>query len=575
MGAALQWWQRLPSERAADILGGWLANQSRLDGLEAVEPPAFVPGGELAPVGADWLCGLSRGDVRDAAAECAQHCFDIVSAGAPWATLVHVCQRRGIDAPDLSPRLRPSGMSAESAVRRVCCRHWWAGRMRRARALELARREQPVVSRYCTPRARAEYVRAVEESSQWAQSAELVRLDSGERWTMAELIAKSVADPGVRAAELITRVKGCGEWADAQGWVGVLVTLTAPGHMHPIKGEGWTREGAREVQAHLGACWARTRAALWRQVPAQSRPIGLRVVEPHRDGTPHWHMVLWMPRDVVGLFRSLLVRYFLTDHAPDEPGAAKHRVKVDQLKGGSDGAVGYVIKYVIKHLRASGSSAAVREVAGDHEIPEASTVDTSAVQAWSRQWGVRTWQAVGGPPVTIWRSLRRVEGLGSEGFTAPGSMASAVASADSGDWCGYMESMRTEKGWSGLQLLRSPMRWDSAMQIWYEPMPGRYGDRPALVPVQVAGIESGTGTAQIMQIRRFRWGAMARGASPLGHVSLTVRGRNGAGLGNASGDGGMAAVQCRGRSGGASGSDGGPARHAVDGCGGSCRADGE
>lgn len=520
MVAALTWYQRLPAATVAEIIGRWLDRQGRYD----TDPHDVELCGPMRPAsrGADWLCELSRDDVRDEAVTASETCWDLVAAGAGWPRMVSVCESRGVEPPARDAR---DEQSCRSALLRVCCKSWWSRRLRRARALELARREQPQVSRYCSGRARDEYRQALADSAAWAQSAELTRLDSGERWTMAELIAKSVADPGVRAAELITRVRGAGEWADAMGWVGLLVTLTAPGHMHPIKGPGWTGESAREVQAHLSACWARTRAALWRAIPDGDRPVGLRVVEPHRDGTPHWHQIVWLPARHVETFAALLRRYFWAQHSPGERGSAEHRVKVDRLKGGADGAVGYVIKYVIKHLRSAGSSVAVREVAGDHEIPEARTVDTDAVQAWSRQWGLRTWQAIGGPSVTPWRCLRRVEGLGEDGFTAPGALASACAAADSGDWCGYMQACRThEGGWRGVGCIRSPMRWDTAMQIWHKPMPGRYREPAALVVSDVYGIQSDTGTASTMRVSRFRWGAVARSAAvPLGHVSLTVR----------------------------------------------------
>jgi hypothetical protein len=403
-------------------------------------------------------------------------------------------------------------------------------------------------------------MRGLADSAAWAKSAELVRLDSGERWTMSELIARSVADPGVRAAELLTRVKGCGEWAESRGWVGVLVTLTAPGHMHAICGARWTGEDVRQVQAHLSACWARTRSALWRKIRPEDRPVGVRVVEPHRDGCPHWHQVLWMPAEHVDTFAALLRRYYLDQHSPDERGAREHRVKVDMLKGGADGAVGYVIKYVVKHLRASGSSAPVRDLVGDVEIPEADTVATDAVQAWARQWGVRTWQAVGGPPVTIWRGLRRAEGLGEEagGVCFGPLLAPAIASADSGDWAGFMDQSRDERGgWRRLRALRTQGRWDSSMQKMHEAMPTRYGDRAASRLYQIQSLRvTGTGDRPVIEedrvkVRSYRWGAVARSAdAQLGHVSLTVRGIDGW-----KADGGLSGVERQRGSGGTAGRD--------------------
>ncbi|MNC22510.1 Bacteriophage replication protein GPA [compost metagenome] len=61
---------------------------------------------------------------------------------------------------------------------------------------------------------------------------------------------------------------------------------------------------------------------------------GMRVVEPHHDGTPHWHMMLFCQPDhreqVIGIMR----RYSLKEDG-DERGAAKNRFECKHLnKGG-------------------------------------------------------------------------------------------------------------------------------------------------------------------------------------------------------------------------------------------------
>jgi hypothetical protein len=531
-GAA--WWQRLTAEKLSAVLHWWLEKQARfdadLDELDAVPEP-----GTAALVGREWVASLGRRDIADEAARAAVHCWGLVQSGAPWASLVRVCEVRGVDAPALLPVHRPK-MGSRPAVARVTCRRWWAGRLRRARAVALAISEQPEVWAYASSRARHEYQLRRADAAAWAQSATLVRHDTGERWSMADLIAKSTANPEIRAAELVTRVKGCAEWGEQSGWKPLFVTLTAPGHMHPNAGKRWTGESAVDVQAHLALCWARFRAWLWRVVPECRRPIGVRVVEPHQDGTPHWHLVVWVHPDHVEEFAAGLWRYFWEQHRPDERGSERVRVKIEAVRDGSRGAVGYVLKYVLKHTGHLGSKAETRQLEQDYEIPGSTGVDVDAVGAWASDWGIRTWQAVGGPPVTVWRALRRAEGLGGEGFKAPDGMADAVASADSGDWAGFMAAAREESGrWRKLRAVRSgAVRWDSARGEHYEAAPTRYGEDPVPVVEGVAlmGSADGDGALMVLRARRYRWVSMSGSASAvqaerearaLGHVSLTVR----------------------------------------------------
>jgi hypothetical protein len=126
---------------------------------------------------------------------------------------------------------------------------------------------------------------------------QLVINELGQEYSLADLAALSPANPLIRRAELMVRLRGFETIAKQQGHVCDFFTITCPGSYHPrLSKSGQLNPnyqpgiGPREAQAHLQKVWSRARAKLHRK---GIRMCGFRVAEPHHDGTPHWHMVLF------------------------------------------------------------------------------------------------------------------------------------------------------------------------------------------------------------------------------------------------------------------------------------------
>jgi hypothetical protein len=329
---------------------------------------------------------------------------------------------------------RPEGDQLRSFMARARCPLWWRRQLRRAvvrlRETEANRRgEVSGVSRYVNGvrQAPQPYVtddtlaRHRERKASNAAMLEATELENeaGQVFTLAELAASSTANKAIRRGELMTRIQGCEALAVQSGHRGVFLTLTAPSRFHPVIRKGGKKnpkhsaavlagQGVTPRDSHLWLCkqWARARSALAR---AGVKVYGFRVAEPHHDGCAHWHALLWVESIAAdAALRMILKRQWLKEDG-DEIGASEHRVKAVTMRPG--GAAGYVAKYIAKNIDDTGAVEA--EGHRDDEFDGPGQLDAfggnhQRVEAWAAAASIRQFQAIGQPPVTVWRELRRV-----------------------------------------------------------------------------------------------------------------------------------------------------------------------
>lgn len=350
-------------------------------------------------------------------------------------------------------RAFPCDMPAAGIVARLTDALWWRRQIRaiHARNIEAAAISLGYVHRraeiYCSD---VTLTRRTEQRRRNAAALEntIATNERGEEFTLADLAARSVANPRIRRGELMTRINGFEAVAQGVGHAADFVTLTCPSRMHArlsqSGGENTAYDGTtpRQAQRYLARVWARIRAA-WAR--AGIAPYGFRIAEPHHDGTPHWHLLLFMPKDQLAMARRLFVRHALADSG-DEPGARKNRIKFVSIDWARGTAAGYVAKYVAKNIDGYRVGA---DLFGNDAI-EAS----ARVEAWASTWGIRQFQQVGGPPVGVWRELRRIPETDSE------RVGRARAAADAGNWRAYVEAMGgTAKPVLRVEMVTQGNRW--------------------------------------------------------------------------------------------------------------------
>lgn len=441
---------------------------------------------------------FSEHDLAERAAVAARLCM---------ATLRH--PRRCVEfAAALGVTVRPPdgrrGPSWDGLRRRFFSARWWHRRLRAAwsMAAESGLRAAGMVHRHASPYASGETVRRRQQQRRRNSAflAERVALceQTGEQLSLFDVAAASLANPALRRAEFMVRLRGFDEIGRDCGHVAQFVTITTPSRFHArgVAGEPNPRHDgttARDAQLYLRALWARARAKLKR---LSVLVYGFRIAEPHHDGTPHWHLILWTPPQHAGTLRAVLGGYALAE-SPGEPGAARHRFTVERIDP-ARGAVGYVAKYVAKNI--DGHAVGV-----DLESDTPATDSVQAVDAWASTFRVRQFQQIGGPPVGLWRELRRArEPVDCE------PIERARFCADAGDWGGFVRAL------GGIEhCRRSPLvveRKAEGLNEWGEPAAPR--------PV---GVRCG---AVLVVTREKVWTIVLRPKpGHLGPVSITVRGR--------------------------------------------------
>lgn len=320
-----------------------------------------------------------------------------------------------------------------SALLKSICPDWWekkgltaVGQMREAWFIgfgEVNANKSPYVSKETLEWS----VTKTNEQKNWLSQFELVS-DYGEVIDLQEMWEKSSSHPEKRRIELMVRLRGIETIAKDDDWLCDFVTITAPAKYHPSSRK-YNGATPKQTQAYLCSQWAKIRSKLKRD---GVNWYGVRVVEPHHDSCPHWHLALFTEKDTINHTRSV-IRHYGLEHDAEEKGAQKHRVTFERIDLETGSAAGYLAKYISKNI-----NAAHIESEKDHEL-EAEGVNKSlsdsakAVLAWARRWRIKQFEFFGTSPVTVYRELRRFKDR------VPDSVRELWNAADIGDWANFQK----------------------------------------------------------------------------------------------------------------------------------------
>lgn len=349
---------------------------------------------------------------------------------------------------------------------------------------------------YCSSETVARHIAQKRRNKNLLSAVKVQNETTGQVFDVQSLADKTTSNQTIRRGELMLRLAGCEEVADKRGDVGLFVTRTLSSRFHAIMAKSGEQnpkyEGAspKDAAQELQTSWERVRAELHR---LGIKPYGFRMAEPHHDGCPHWHMMLFVKPCQVKEFSRVLSHYALQD-APEEV-AHDHsiRIKIEEIKKEKGSACAYLAKYISKnigdehvseHVDSDGVITSTEDLAGDVIKP------FQRVAAWASVWGIRQFQPIGQPPVMAWREIRRVLAetvqIASPAIKKAWQAAQRIEVMDSAtqekkpikaaNYADYIDAQ------GGVCLGR---KYKIGVAVRHEEIEGRYGLAPAVVPVGV------------------------------------------------------------------------------------------
>jgi len=460
-------YQEFSEEKDRDT---WSANKYTAEELSATRLRAAVRPVDIWA--SDW-------DLRVLAEKRADHCIDWVIDFGSVLTLEAINTK--LESLEARPMQyqgdQAHDVQLQSMVKRIGCPLYWRRQLRRAQVRKREGQEQ-AAGRVCARNMPyvhdvtvTRYIERQVANKAMLEASEIEDAE-GEIITLWDAVQASTSNKSIRRGELMTRIRGCEEWATEQGMVGIFTTNTLPSRFHASlfgggKNPNFDGSTPRDGQEWLSKTWARARSKIQRR---KIKVFGFRVAEPHHDGCPHWHMLLWVNAEQAEQLQELLRECWL-QHEGDEYGAQQYRFKSEAIDPARGGAVAYVAKYISKNIDdfgAVGDEGHFDQHGDQKELIEGGN-KARRVTAWASAWGIRQFQPIGQPPVTVWRELRRIDPAIVIGASKRLQRAhEAVHKGDTkrADWKAYMQ----EQG--GAMVGRS---YQLRLEFDTEQKEGRYG----------------------------------------------------------------------------------------------------
>jgi hypothetical protein len=195
---------------------------------------------------------------------------------------------------------------------------------------------------------------------------------------------------------------GTEEYARDLDYGCLFITLTVPGHMHANPGNKnntWDGTTIKEAHDYLAQKWKKFTNDLSRKKynikMSKGDLFGYRAVEPHADGTPHWHVLIYSARKLLkGPILTLLKKHF-----SDKSEALTTSFFPMNSEDESSPPISYIVKYLSGAVYFDNN-----HIANNND----EQIKAQQIDAWKSAVRLRSFQRFGRTaPMTYWRLFRK------------------------------------------------------------------------------------------------------------------------------------------------------------------------
>ncbi|HAS1075324.1 TPA: replication endonuclease [Enterobacter cloacae] len=365
------------------------------------------------------------------------------------------------------------------SLARMLCADWWYRKLWQMRCewREEQLRAVCLVNKKASPYVSYEAVIHKRElrrkSLEFFQSHELVNAD-GDKLDMEDVVNASSSNPAHRRNEMMACVKGLELIAEMRGDCAVFYTITCPSRFHATLNNGrpnpkWTSETVRQSSDYLVDTFAAFRKALHK---AGLRWYGVRVAEPHHDGTVHWHLLCFMRKKDRRTLTALLRKFAIREDRAELGNNTGPRFKSELINPRKGTPTSYIAKYISKNIDGRGLAKEISKETGKSLRDSA-----EHVSAWASLHRVQQFRFFGIPGRQAYRELRLLAGQaaraqGDKKAGAPvlenARLDAVLAAADAGCFATYIMKQ------GGVLVPRKHHLIRTAYELNDEP--GTYGD---------------------------------------------------------------------------------------------------
>ncbi len=257
------------------------------------------------------------------------------------------------------------------SLARMLCADWWYRKLWKMRCewREEQLRAVCLVSKKASPYVSYEAVTHKREqrrkSLEFFRSHELVNED-GDTLDMEDVVNASSSNPAHRRNEMMACVKGLELIAEMRGDCAVFYTITCPSRFHSTLNNGrpnptWTNATVRQSSDYLVGMFAAFRKAMHK---AGLRWYGVRVAEPHHDGTVHWHLMCFMRKKDRRAITALLRKFAIREDREELGNNTGPRFKSELINPRKGTPTSYIAKYISKNIDGRGLAGEISKETG-------------------------------------------------------------------------------------------------------------------------------------------------------------------------------------------------------------------